>query len=93
MSKRLSSSATFNALAERVLSLESRPLSSADVETALGYKPFDSFGGQIGDASFEILIEAGNPTIRFDDGDGIVYNRVANVFLFYVGGTIVATIP
>ena len=51
-------------------------------------------GGQVtvGDDRFQLVIESDNPTLRFDVGDGIVFNRSANKYLFYVGGNLIASI-
>jgi len=80
MSKPLSASTTFEALAARVSAIETNP-------TLNGILSID-------DAHFSLDVESGNPTIIFDGAaptaDALVYVRASNVFLFYIAGTIVA---
>lgn len=50
-------------------------------------------GGPIGlDANFLIGLSGGNPSITFDSGDMLVFDRTANKFNFFVGGTKIASI-
>ena len=47
---------------------------------------------QIGDANFFAQIISGKPTIAFDSGDTISYDRTANKYYFAIGGVNVASI-
>ena len=47
---------------------------------------------QIGDANFFAQIVSGKPTITFDSGDTISYDRAANKFYLAIGGVNVASI-
>lgn len=47
---------------------------------------------QIGDAGFFVQIISGKPTITFDSGDTLTYDRTANKYYFAVAGVNVASI-
>lgn len=41
---------------------------------------------EVGDAQFEIFLDAGTPTIQFDSGDNLTYDRTANEFKIKIAG-------
>jgi hypothetical protein len=45
-----------------------------------------------GDANYFLTMTGANPTIHFDSGDAISYDRAANKFTFAIGGVNVASI-
>jgi hypothetical protein len=79
MSKALSASTTFEALEGRVAAIET----NATLEGVL----------HIDDANFNFSVQGSDtPSILFDAGSALQYNRTQKAFLFYIDDVLVATI-
>lgn len=91
MSRRLSTSVTFQNLQSRVAALEEQGLLASNVVTALGYVPAnkagDTFAGNVtfGDANFGAFFNTAiQPFIAFDNGDNLSFVRATNTFAFNI---------